>query len=147
MNHRSGTCTAASHEISTGNCLQHISFGVPSAWCCFALLCWFVTFLCAFDKSLPSSASFQSRGIQLRMRSSIIVSAVLLGLSYAKPTLNRRYTVKESHHVPSDFSRVGEAPGHHLMRLQVAVKQGQFEVLEKHLWESEFKTSTIMMQG
>ncbi|KAF2439621.1 subtilisin-like protein [Karstenula rhodostoma CBS 690.94] len=69
------------------------------------------------------------------MRGSIIVSAVLLGLSYAKPTLNRRYVVKESHPVPSEFSRVGEAPGHHLMRLQIGVKQGQFEVLEKHLWE------------
>jgi tripeptidyl-peptidase-1 len=72
------------------------------------------------------------------MRGSIIFSAVLLGLSYAKPTLNRRYVVKESHPVPTEFSRVGEAPGHHLMRLQIGVKQGQFEVLEKHLWESKF---------
>lgn len=58
------------------------------------------------------------------MRGSIIVSAVLLGLGCAKPTLNRRYVVKESHAVPSEYSRVGEAPGTHLMRFQIAVKQG-----------------------
>lgn len=70
------------------------------------------------------------------MRGSIVISAALLGVSLAKPTLDRRYVVKESHAVPSEFSRVGEAPGHNLLRLQIGVKQGQFDVLEKHLWES-----------
>ena len=71
------------------------------------------------------------------MRGSIILSAGLLGLTSAKPLLSHRYAVKETHPVPLEFSRVGEAPKSQLLRLQVGVKQGQFEVLEKHLWESE----------
>lgn len=39
--------------------------------------------------------------------------------------------------MPSEFSRIGGAPGDHLLRLQIGVKQGQFDVLEKHLWESK----------
>lgn len=70
------------------------------------------------------------------MRGSILLSALLLGLSTAKPLLSRRYVVKETHPVPREFSRTGEAPGDRLLRLQIGVKQSRFDVLESHLWES-----------
>ena len=67
----------------------------------------------------------------------VLLSTALLAVSSAKPLLSRRYVVKETHPVPSEFSRIGGAPGDHLLRLQIGVKQGQFDVLEKHLWESK----------
>lgn len=76
------------------------------------------------------------------MQRFLLLSTALLTLSSAKPLLSRRYVVKETHPVPSEFSRTGNAPGDHLMRLQIGVKQGQFDVLEKHLWESKFELLT-----
>lgn len=83
------------------------------------------------------------------MRSSVLLSAALLAFSAAKP-LRSRSVVKETHHVPHEFSRVGDAPGHHLIRLQVGLKQNNFEELERHLYESEhsafklFKASSLL---
>lgn len=45
------------------------------------------------------------------------------------------YAVKEFHHVPTKWSRVGPAPAEHLIQLQIALKQSQFSELERHLYE------------
>ncbi|KAI4160428.1 MAG: hypothetical protein LQ342_005752 [Letrouitia transgressa] len=45
------------------------------------------------------------------------------------------YAVKESHHVPRKWSRVGEAPANGIIHLEIALKQSRFEELERHLYE------------
>lgn len=77
------------------------------------------------------------------MRPFILFGAGLLGLCAAN-RLNRRYAIKERHEVPPGFTREGDAPGNHLVRLQVALKQSKFDELERHLYES---TSKIRSMG
>ncbi|KAE8440969.1 hypothetical protein EG329_006158 [Mollisiaceae sp. DMI_Dod_QoI] len=45
------------------------------------------------------------------------------------------YAVKERHHVPRSWTRVGPAPSQHQIQLQIGVKQGNFDELERHLYE------------
>ena len=45
------------------------------------------------------------------------------------------YAVKETHHVPHKWTNVGPASPGHMIHLQIGVKQGQFDELERHLYE------------
>ncbi|KAI4250164.1 MAG: hypothetical protein L6R40_000336 [Gallowayella cf. fulva] len=45
------------------------------------------------------------------------------------------YAVKDSHHVPRKWTRVGDAPPDHVVNLEIALKQSQFDELERHLYE------------
>ncbi|KAL8914343.1 MAG: hypothetical protein Q9172_007103 [Xanthocarpia lactea] len=45
------------------------------------------------------------------------------------------YAVKDSHHVPRKWTRIGEAPANHVIHLEIALKQNQFDELERHLYE------------
>ena len=45
------------------------------------------------------------------------------------------YAVKDTHKVPSKWKKVGPAPGHKLLHLQIGLKQSQFDELERHLYE------------
>ncbi|KAI9713342.1 MAG: hypothetical protein M1828_001435 [Chrysothrix sp. TS-e1954] len=45
------------------------------------------------------------------------------------------FAVKDSHNLPRSWSRVGDAPADHLIRLNIGLRQGQFEELEKSLYE------------
>ena len=47
------------------------------------------------------------------------------------------YAVKDSHHVPRKWARIGEAPANHVIHLEIALKQSQFDELERHLYEGE----------
>lgn len=53
----------------------------------------------------------------------------------AESRLQSRYAVKDSHYVPKAWRRIGPAPGEHLIKLQIGLKQGQFAKLERHLYE------------
>ncbi|KAL8714599.1 MAG: hypothetical protein Q9220_001547 [cf. Caloplaca sp. 1 TL-2023] len=70
---------------------------------------------------------------------SLIVVAVALFscLITCSPITQSRssYAVKDSHHVPRRWTRVGEAPGHGVVNLEIALKQSRFEELERHLYE------------
>lgn len=78
------------------------------------------------------------------MRSTaLFVAALSAGVCVAKPFQNRAYAVKETHILPRDFTRVGDAPSNHLIRLQVGLKQGRFDELEQHLYESEFEPNSL----
>ncbi|KAF2466926.1 subtilisin-like protein [Lindgomyces ingoldianus] len=66
--------------------------------------------------------------------STILFTAALLSLCAATP-LQSRYVVKETHRVPHEFSREGNAPSQALIRLSVGLKQGRFHELEKQLYE------------
>ena len=70
------------------------------------------------------------------------VSDVLMALLLvcAGTALGREgYVVKERHHVPRQWRRIGEAPGGHLIQLQIGLMQGDFEELERHLFEGTFR--------
>ncbi|KAH9214734.1 tripeptidyl peptidase-like protein [Leptodontidium sp. 2 PMI_412] len=57
----------------------------------------------------------------------------IVGLYYLLP--RSLYTLKERHHVPRSWSRVGPAPAQHMIQLQIGLKQGQFSELERQLYE------------
>ena len=62
---------------------------------------------------------------------SLLISTVLGVHSKRRPS----YAVKETHHVPQQWTRVGPAPAWHMINLQIGLKQGRFSELEKHLYE------------
>lgn len=65
---------------------------------------------------------------------------VFLGLTTVVTGKRSLYTLKERHHVPRSWSRVGPAPAQHMIQLQIGLKQGQFSELERQLYEG---TSTV----
>lgn len=66
---------------------------------------------------------------------SFLYGVCLLGIAAANP-LQKRYAVKETHNVPLEFAKIGDAPSGHRIRLNVALKQSRFDELESHLSES-----------
>ncbi|KAL8785889.1 MAG: hypothetical protein Q9213_003121 [Squamulea squamosa] len=51
------------------------------------------------------------------------------------------YAVKDSHHVPRKWTRVGQAPANHVVNLEIALKQSQFDELERQLYEGSVNPS------
>jgi tripeptidyl-peptidase-1 len=45
------------------------------------------------------------------------------------------YAVKGKHPVPRQWTQRGRAPSSQMLHLQIGVKQGQFDELERHLYE------------
>lgn len=45
------------------------------------------------------------------------------------------YAIKDKHHVPRQWSNVGDAPSNHILHLSIGLKQSQFSELERHLYE------------
>ena len=54
--------------------------------------------------------------------------------------------VKETHTVPSQWSKVGPAPAGHVINLQIGLKQSQFDELERHLLEGNHPHFTSQSQ-
>lgn len=76
----------------------------------------------------------------LRSASAILLLAA--NAAIASPVLARSpYVVKDSHNVPSGWRDVGPAPSDTLINLHVGLKQGQYDELERHLYEG---TSTLL---
>ena len=82
----------------------------------------------------------------------ILVAAIMLGnllvlafglgahVASGTPIKSRSpLAVKDSHFVPSKWTNVGDAPGNHVIELRIGVKQGDFDALEKHLYEGEIQ--------
>lgn len=64
--------------------------------------------------------------------------AACCSLVHSTPILGRpSYAVKDSHHVPRKWSRVSEAPSDHVVKLEIALKQSQFDELERQLYEGK----------
>ncbi|KAL8778677.1 MAG: hypothetical protein Q9203_001869 [Teloschistes exilis] len=62
--------------------------------------------------------------------------AAFCSLVHSTPILSRSsYAVKDSHHVPRKWSRVSGAPSDHVVKLEIALKQSQFDELERQLYE------------
>ncbi|KAK6596575.1 Pro-kumamolisin [Botrytis cinerea] len=59
-----------------------------------------------------------------------------VGLVSSSPIKARTpYAVKETHYPPAQWQRVGPARSNHMVNLQIGLKQGQFDELERHLYE------------
>jgi hypothetical protein len=70
---------------------------------------------------------------------SIAVVALVADLVNSSPVKTRSpYAVKEYHHPPTAWTSVGPAPADHVINLQIGLKQGNFEELERHLGEGMF---------
>ena len=58
------------------------------------------------------------------------------------PLIGRNtYSIKDSHHVPQQWARVGPAPAEHIINLNIGLKQSQFDKLEKQLYEGTRRSS------
>ena len=47
------------------------------------------------------------------------------------------YSIKERHYVPGGWTFVRRAPSHYQILLQIGLKQGRFDELERHLNEGD----------
>ncbi|CAG9993160.1 unnamed protein product [Clonostachys byssicola] len=65
-----------------------------------------------------------------------LVSALAAHAANAAPTHDERsYQIKETHIVPRKWQKIERAPSSHIIDLQIGVRQGNFEELEKRLNE------------
>jgi tripeptidyl-peptidase-1 len=48
------------------------------------------------------------------------------------------YVLKERHHAPRSWSRVGRAPADHEIEIRIGLRQARFDELEQRLFEGEF---------
>jgi tripeptidyl-peptidase-1 len=55
----------------------------------------------------------------------------------ATPIARSPYSVKETHHAPREWTKLERANGDHVIHLNIALKQGNFAELERHLYEGE----------
>jgi tripeptidyl-peptidase-1 len=72
---------------------------------------------------------------------SIFLSVALATQSVFGTPIHARteYSVKETHPIPRRWNVAGRAPGNHMLQLQIGLKQGNFEELERHLYEGWHK--------
>jgi len=72
-----------------------------------------------------------------------VVTTILIAAqaAFSSPVRIRSpYAVKESHYVPNKWTNLGFPDPEHRINLQIGLKQGNFDELEKHLWEGISKT-------
>jgi tripeptidyl-peptidase I len=70
--------------------------------------------------------------------STALLVALATQLAHATPIKARsEYAVKESHFVPRGWSLTGKPSPKHTINLSIAVKQSQFDELERHLYEGD----------
>jgi tripeptidyl-peptidase-1 len=67
---------------------------------------------------------------------SLLLAVVAAQAVFGSPVESRTaYAVKETHREPRKWTKMGRAPAETMLHLQIGVKQGQFEELERHLYE------------
>jgi tripeptidyl-peptidase-1 len=70
------------------------------------------------------------------MLTSLPLTALFAAFALASPLRIRSpYAVKETHEVPPKWKVVDDAPANHVIKLQIGLKQSQFDELERHLYE------------
>ena len=68
----------------------------------------------------------------------LLAAALAAQLTLGSPIKARSpYAVKDRHYVPNKFADLGPAPEDHVIELRIGVKQGDFNALEKHLYEGK----------
>lgn len=69
----------------------------------------------------------------------LLVAGILAGCASTSPIQAKSpYVVKDSHFVPAKWRQVSAAPSTHKIDLRIAVKQNQFNDLERHLYEGKW---------
>lgn len=71
------------------------------------------------------------------MHFTIAFLAAIAAQAIAKPVARSPYVVKETHYVPKDWSRLGRSHGGKTIQLQIGLKQGSFDELDRQLHESK----------
>lgn len=69
---------------------------------------------------------------------SVLISTALAAqtaLAGAVIRSRSNYAVKEKHYVPRQWKRVARAPAESIINLNIALKQSQFEELERQLYQ------------
>ena len=73
----------------------------------------------------------------------LFCAALAAPLALASPVRARTpYAVKETHYLPRQWKHVARAPDHHVINLKIGLKQGDFNELERHLYEGKKPTQT-----
>ena len=68
--------------------------------------------------------------------SALLSAAIAAHAALATPVRARSaYSVKEKHYVPRSWTKLERANGQNRIELQIGLKQGNFDELERHLYE------------
>jgi tripeptidyl-peptidase-1 len=80
------------------------------------------------------------------MHVSIGFLAAIATQAIATPIARSPYAVKETHYVPRDWSKLERSHGGKTIQLQIGLKQGSFDELDRHLHESTYNNNFGTMQ-
>ena len=70
--------------------------------------------------------------------STLLTAAVAAQAVLASPISARSpYTVKETHYAPREWTKLERANSDSVIELQIGLKQGNFDELERHLYEGK----------
>lgn len=72
----------------------------------------------------------------MQIFASALLAAIAAQEALATPISARSpYVVKETHFAPKEWSKLDRAHGRKTIQLQIGLKQGRFEELDRHLHE------------
>jgi hypothetical protein len=75
----------------------------------------------------------------------LLSSVMALQAAVASPIQVRSpYAVKETHYAPRKWHKKARASGSGTILLQIGLKQGQFDELERHLYEGTSNSPTLL---
>lgn len=70
---------------------------------------------------------------------SVLSIALAAQAVFGSPVHKRAgYAVKETHYVPLKWTKVGKAADDFMIHLNIGLKQGNFDELDRHLYEGMF---------
>ena len=87
--------------------------------------------------SFLSVAVFSSQSVTMVVTRYALIALLSAGAAVASPLHGRSsaYAVKETHAIPRRWTVVSAAPADHVIKLDIALAQGQFDELHRHLYE------------
>jgi tripeptidyl-peptidase-1 len=81
----------------------------------------------------------------MQIKSAVLAAAILAFCdALATPVSRSTYAVKETHFVPKEWTRAERAHGGKTIQLQIGLKQGRFEELDRHLNEGWLGNSRLL---
>ena len=76
---------------------------------------------------------------------SVLITFATLSTAFGSRLSSRPYAVKERHVVPKKWTRIGRAPADAILELRIALKQSQFNELERHLYEGKLPSDVRLL--
>lgn len=73
----------------------------------------------------------------MQLFTSVLLAAIAAREALATPVARSPYVVKETHFAPKDWRKLDRAHGTKTIQLQIGLKQGRFDELDRHLHEGE----------